>query len=353
MIPTETTNFSDVNGWLYYTLDFNGTDPCNGCEVKMTFCSDAPTSIAAQGMLSALNLPDMRSNGQLVCRDPLPTYITLPDNDSRLIPTDPMVAAFGFAGGLVFTSTNTSSITIPYLLEHNSTQSETFQLETIESEQGWSYSWTDAEGAPISQISVSAPPVPYYNWPPPNLRIKGDSLPTCSRLQDIIHLTATHVTIPTVQAKTSTTIQLLPDPGVCQVADVGISQIASSTVISAGQHVTFTLTVSNYENVAGTAIVTDTLEPAAAVWDVTLPAGCDRTGGEIHCQVDNLPAGGQQDLALVVRSAASFAGEMTSTARVDPLGAIDGFFYDNQAGPLSVTVQELPRKRVLLPMLKR
>jgi hypothetical protein len=353
LIPTQTTNFSDVNGWLHYTLDFNGADSCNGCEVKVTVCSDFPTSLTAQGMMSALDVPGMRSNGQLICRDPLPTYIALHDNRFQLIPTDPIVAAFGFAGGLVFTSTNTSSISVPYLLEHNSAGAETFQLETIESEQGWSYSWADAGGASISQISVPAPPVPYYNWPPPNLRVKAEGLPTCSRLRDTIHLTATHVTTPTVQAKTSTIIQLLPDPGVCPVADVGISQIGSTAVISAGQHVTFTLTVANYEDHAVTAIVTDTLEPATAVGDVTLPTECDRTGGEIHCQIDNLPAGGQHELALVVRISASFAGEMTSTALADPLGAVDGNFYDNQAGPLRVDVQGLPWKKMHLPILKR
>ena len=65
--------------------------------------------------------------------------------------------------------------------------------------------------------------------------------------------------------------------------------------------------------------------------------GCSRSGALITCQA-NLAAAGHLQLTNVVRSTASFNGQMRVLPEVEPVGAGDPRLYDNTAGPAFITV---------------
>jgi uncharacterized repeat protein (TIGR01451 family) len=129
--------------------------------------------------------------------------------------------------------------------------------------QGWDYAWTDLAGNPITQLVVGPLASPMVMTSQSNLRLVGSGLPTCTRMQDTLHLTATLVSTPTVVAVSAPLVEVMPDPTLCDVVDVGIVQTATTTALNAGQWVTFALTVTNYMTVPVSAVVTDTLSPAA------------------------------------------------------------------------------------------
>ena len=106
---------------------------------------------------------------------------------------------------------------------------------------------------PITQIEVGPQSTPWGNK---NVGVVG-TVPTCTLAVDTIHITATSVITPSFQAIATSLVNVVPDPEICPVADVGIAKVVSSRVITAGQSVTFTLTISNHEQTAVDAVVTD------------------------------------------------------------------------------------------------
>lgn len=193
---------------------------------------------------------------------------------------------------------------------------------------------------------------PVYEYEGVHLRVVGSGLPTCVRLLDTITLTATHVVSPTAQAVNTTQVQLLPDRDTCSVVDVGVSQVASHPAIAAGGRVTFTVIITNYETVAATAVVTDTLTPPSALADVSLPSGCSRSGGQVSCSAVQLGAGASRTLVLGVRTRLSFGGTLSSQAWAEPAEAGDDRPYDNVTGPVEVAVAG-PPGRLNLPLLPK
>jgi uncharacterized repeat protein (TIGR01451 family) len=188
----------------------------------------------------------------------------------------------------------------------------------------------------------------------PNLRLEGSGLPTCTRMQDTLHLTATLVITPSVVATTTTMVQVLPDPQACSVADVGISQSASAVALNAGEWVTFTLTITNFETVPINVMVTDTLSSATAIGAVSLPAGCTRAGTTIICSLANVPAGGAHVLRIAVQVSTIFNGVLSNRAWAEPESATDNRFYDNASGPADVTVTGgVLLRQLFLPLVKR
>ena len=166
-------------------------------------------------------------------------------------------------------------------------------------------------------------------------------------------MTATAVLTPSLTGSASTSIQLLPDPAHCATADVGIYQVTSSRAISAGLPLTLTWTITNFETSQVTAAVSGTLSPLAAVGGVELAPGCSRSGGLVTCQVD-LPASGHVQLVSVVHSANTFNGQLEAAVQAEPVGAGDPRFYDNSAGPASITISGgVPLRSLFLPYIKR
>lgn len=331
-IPTQTTTFTGGWGSLHYVIDFHGDDPCNGCMVKMTFCT--PDRVASRAKLMTRFLFKgfkIRNANGLVCVDPVPTIIYLSDAAE---PPSSLTAWLSPWGGPVFNATHGPEVEMGYILGHTSSQTETFTLEPIHSEKGWSYEWRDPNGVPITQIEVGPQSTPWGNK---NVGVVG-TVPTCTLAVDTIHITATSVITPSFQAIATSLVNVVPDPEICPVADVGIAKVVSSRVITAGQSVTFTLTISNHEQTAVDAVVTDTLSPAWAIGDVMLPPGCGRHGNEITCQVTGVPPGTPRTLDIVVRVDSTFSGTLSNRVRVDPAEATDVRFYDNAVGPVTVTV---------------
>ncbi len=336
-IPTETTTFSGGSGFLYYRLDFHdAADWCNGCTVKLTFCTptdSVPGGLFTSSLLlgSALKDIGIRSDECLTCLDPILTVIRLGHGE----PLPSLLAAWLSPwGGPVFETTRDPRVDLEYTLGHSSPDTETFNLEPIHSARGWSYAWRDLDDDPITQMQIE----PNTEAWTTNIKVIG-TVPTNALGFDTIHLTATCATDPSLYAVATSHVGRYPDPNEFVVADLGISKVASTEVISAGQSVDFTLTITNYEEVAVSAVVTDTLSSERAIGDVILPPGCERDGAEIICQISDLPPGESTTVVYTVQTARGFAGILSNSAEVEPAEGVDARGYDNRAGPVAVTVE--------------
>jgi uncharacterized repeat protein (TIGR01451 family) len=337
-IPTQTTSIENIFGSLFYEVDFHGEDFCSHCEVKLTGCSTAELSFSEQAGLWAFGGNEFKSNSDITCKTPVTTYILPSDGYGNLVPGGPLIASFGFWGGSVFTSTMTSQAVTRLELNHTAPTTQTFNLAPVFSEQGWTYTWEDLDRNPITQLQVGPLVDPLWETYSPNLLLEGSGLPTCTRLQDSVHLTATLVNTPTVIAATTAIVQVLPDPNACNVADVGITQSASAAALNAGEWVTFTLTVTNFESAPVSVMVTDTLSSASAIGTVLMPAVCSRSGTRITCNLEDLAAGSSEALNILVQVSQVFTGVLTNRAWAEPVNATDNRFYDNATGPVDVTV---------------
>lgn len=136
------------------------------------------------------------------------TYITLYDFLGNPDPNAPLVAAFGLSGNLLTTSTISSTVVQPVTLEHTGATTLTFDLAAVQSVQGWSYSWADSQGTPITQIACSLRE-PYVTAPP-NLIVSGSGLPTCTQMVDILTLRATSTITPSIQAEAHASVLVPP-----------------------------------------------------------------------------------------------------------------------------------------------
>jgi hypothetical protein len=73
-IPVEEATLTGGVGFLMYTLDFFGSDVCNGCTVKLTACWNEDLSLPGRSLLRGLGV---RSGNGLTCFEPFPTTIVL------------------------------------------------------------------------------------------------------------------------------------------------------------------------------------------------------------------------------------------------------------------------------------
>ena len=339
-IPEDTTAFEDFQGWLKYVLDFHGASFCNGCTIKLTYCTPTdslPEDLLARHPLLRLALNDLEwhNDGCLTCTDPIPTVIRLTDYQGNPLPSSP-AAWLSAWGGPVLTGTYGPQVEKWYTLGHSLQETKTFNLEPIQSEKGWMYDWYDTSGNPITQLEV----VPSTStWDEPQNVVVRGTVPTNTQEFDTIHLTATCASDPSLQAEATSIVGAFPDPTQNTVADVGITKTANAQTIAAGESVEYTLTVSNYEESPIHVIITDTLTPAWIISDVTLPQGCERNGGQIVCEVLNVPAGGSTNLRYTVHTANWLGATLSNQAEAQPRDGVDFRFYDNQAGPVEVIVE--------------
>ena len=125
-------DYSYINVWLSYGIDFGGTDVCNGCEVPTVLC--VPSSFGALFPAGAFGVTK-----PVVCTKPSPTTI-----DIKAKPNAPVVAMFGTLGT---TTTVGGSVVVPVNLRHTGSTTVTFALSTpVQSALGWTYAWQDAAG---------------------------------------------------------------------------------------------------------------------------------------------------------------------------------------------------------------
>lgn len=336
-VPTQTVEMTDIGGSLYYQIDFHGNEVCNHCEVQLTGCSTRQFSFGEQVLLRTMGMDQVTTNGELTCADPVGTTILLSDGFDPA--PGPLVLSFGFWGGEVYTTTLSGDVAVPYMLAHTDLVTQTVNLGTIQSAQGWNYHWEDMSGAPISQVDVGPLQSPLYlHLNEPNIRLVSSGLPTCEKALDQVDLSASLTLTPTVTASHMLSVQVLPDEATCSVKDVGIYQIASTAAITAGQSVEFTWTITNFESTPSEVIVTGAFSPETALSGATLPAGCSRTGGAITCQVNGIPADDSRVLLVSVDVSTAYNGPLRSYVEVEPVGAVDARFYDNTSGPLYISV---------------
>jgi uncharacterized repeat protein (TIGR01451 family) len=337
-IPTEEATLVDGLGYLVYTLDFLGADPCNGCTVKLTACwnEDVPPSV--RWLLRGRRL---RSGNGLTCFEPFPTTIFLTHGTGA--PPDPPVAWLSPWGGPFITGTYGPSVELAYALGHSGPGTETFRLEPIDSEKGWSYAWYDLDDHPISQVDASS-----GNTIDANVKVVGTGIPTCISAMDTIHIMATSVTTPSLRAVAVSKVSVRPDPEMCATTNLGIDLsvegAAGGGVIYAGEPVTYTLTITNHGPAAPVAAaLVDTWTPVTAVVGVHAP-GCevDVPRGTITCTHAGLGLESVHlpDPHLVLTTNAAYSGTLTNRAVVTPTGGVaDPEPRDNSAAPVEVTVR--------------
>ena len=133
---------------LSYAIDFGGTKPCAGCDVKLVSCVPGKYKALLPAAVAAA------SDQALLCTVPVSTYIVLYDFSGNPVP-GPLAAAFrslGKPGNGLFTVGGTT--VQPVILEHTAPTTVTFTLDPLLSALGWSYAWQDAQGTPIGRIAV-------------------------------------------------------------------------------------------------------------------------------------------------------------------------------------------------------
>jgi multiple sugar transport system substrate-binding protein len=139
--------------------------------------------------------------------------------------------------------------------------------------------------------------------------------------------------------------------------DLTIEKVASTDEISAGERITYTITIENYGPVTSvTATVVDRWTPLEAVVGVHAP-GCnvDLVEGVITCTHTALTVGTAYlpDPYLVFTTSDTFAGTLTNTAVVTPAGGVaESEPYNNGSGPVEVTIRG-EGHRIYLPLVLR
>jgi hypothetical protein len=357
LIPGDTSFLLGGYGVLRYTLDFGG-DLCLGCIVKMTMCTNADVpwldaQLANQVMVRETGAAVLQVK-DLTCIEPFPTAIRVvagATGDAACPSAEDQAAWLSPEGGPIYNATHGPAVEMQYFLglsrpESGEEENKEFTLEPVASEQGWIYGWFDAADNPLTEITVTP-----GLCEGADLKVKSIDIPTCTVVLDTIHLTATSVTSPVIQATAVSYVHVSPDLDKCPVSDLGVTKIGSPGAISAGGSVNFTLTISNYTDAPIGAVLTDTLSPVSAIEDATLPAGCSRSGGEITCQVTSVATDTPTILNFVVQVAETFSGTLSDIAAVQPVGATDPWFYDNHAGPVAVQVIGPLGHRVHLPVV--
>lgn len=117
---------------------------------------------------------------------------------------------------------------------------------------------------------------------------------------------------------------------VAVTADLEIAKSVQTDIVSAGQQITYTLTVTNHGPTSVNALITDTLSPTEAYVDVNIPPDC--TGnGPILCSLFAFT--GTQSITMTITTAATFSGTLTNQAMitVTTLGATDDNSDNNTA----------------------
>lgn len=362
--PTATQVISNVFGQLHYTIDFKSTGACNGCMIRLTSCTSVnPFMDNALGRL--LGKAMKTSPGGLTCRTPAPTFVNLSEIDNQTgeitYPDGPLVAAFGFYGGPLYAQTSSATVVITAPLQHTDSLTRTFNLAPIKSLRGWNYQWRDLNDQPITQVQVVPRPRSIYEYRLTQVRVFGSGLPICAAQQDTIWLTATMASMPSVQARLTTQVDVIPQSTDCTLADWGVSMEAAcspSTThcsqLNPGGWVTYTLAITNFDEVARSGAVTNTLP---LEWSaVRIPASCTRNSGRnsgvVSCAVSNLSPGGSRSLSIAVQASPAYSGTLTNRVEVQPAGAADPRQYDNTAAH-SVQVVGPTERRLYLPAILR
>jgi uncharacterized repeat protein (TIGR01451 family) len=138
-------------------------------------------------------------------------------------------------------------------------------------------------------------------------------------------------------------------------ADLSLGKVRGGAGdVLAGEQVTYTLTVTN----AGpdspiTATLVDTFNDAAAL-AVVSGAGCTWLPGTVAvtCTLTNVAVGSPVQITLVVTTSDTYSGTLSNTAQViPPEGVVDPIPINNNAGPVSFTIQTVEHGNLYLPLI--
>ncbi len=351
-IPSISATVKSDYAMIYYVIDFKGTDYCNGCPVKQTFCFRSKAISLERLALHQLMPGQVMENSIVSCNLPQKSYINLTEYDQYHDPIKspgPVVAAFGLWGHPTSAQTLSSQVAITYTLEHTSETTRTLTLSPIQSRLGYNYQWQDLQGNVISQVQAGKKIRPFSTYE--QVVVKGSNLPTCSTLKDTIYLTATMVMTPSIQATAWTDINMLPDPAQCNTADVGLTASASSGTLTPGDWMTQTMVITNYASAAQTVAMTGTFSVPQAFGNFHLPAGCAQDTTGFHCTISNIAAGKSVQLRVGLQASALYSGLTDQEIQVQPIGKVDGHQYDN-AVHLVTAIVSPTTKLVYLPLVK-
>jgi serine protease len=140
--------------------------------------------------------------------------------------------------------------------------------------------------------------------------------------------------------------------------NLSIKKEAHAPMVYAGERITYTLTMSNSEDVPVLAQIVDTLAPSAAVSSISDDQdGCGSlVGGVVTCTF-SLAASTESQVHIYVETNSTYSGTLSNTAVIT---STEGFINqnpDNSSGP--VIVQIMPPKtkeypyKLYLPMIVR
>lgn len=351
-LPTTSATFKSNYALIYYMVDFRGTNYCNGCPMKQTFCF-RNTAISLERLALHQLMPgQVMENSIVSCNPPQKSYITLTEFDQYHDPIKnpgPVVAAFGLWGHPTSARTLTSQVAITYTVEHTSETTRTLTLSPIQSRLGYDYQWQDLQGNVIDHVQAGKN-ISFFSRSE-QVVVKGSNLPICSTLKDTIYLTATMVMTPSIKATAWTDINMLPDPAHCNTADVGLAASASSGIAEPGDWITQTMLITNYASAAQTVAMTGTSSVAQAFSAFHLPTGCAQDTTGFHCTISNIAAGKSAQIQVGLQASAIYSGLIDQEIQVQPTGKVDDRQYDN-AVHLVTAIAGPTTKLVYLPLVK-
>jgi len=248
--------------------------------------------------------------------------------------------------------------TVPFTHEHClmnlDTTTRTYTLEWSSSE-NWNYTFytqtNEAGSVPMplvgNQVTLGPDEWPAHDDEVQILAVLTPSITISDTMRETFFITATSTISPEVQA-TAFSFAFAPsyqldEGGALTTADLSIGKVASSPVVTAGERITYTVTITNAgPTTPVTATVVDTFSDPGAIAGVTSDSDCTWTLGSeiVTCTVANVANGIPAHLTLVVTTSATYSGTLSNTVVVTPTGDVtDTNASNNRAGPVEVTVR--------------
>jgi uncharacterized repeat protein (TIGR01451 family) len=107
------------------------------------------------------------------------------------------------------------------------------------------------------------------------------------------------------------------------VTDLAITQSSTPNPVTAGNNITYNLTVTNNGPSDATSVTVSNTLPAEVTFQSVTPATCSHSSGVVTCNLGGMVNGSTVPIAIVANVSASASGNIINTAQVTVSGSSD------------------------------